>query len=581
MAPPSLGTPRARPNFKIESDALPVWAHPEVKFWYDEWRTIRDMCEGERVVKDEGNRYLPMLEGMDNDEYQSYVERATFYPFTGRTASALSGSIFRRRETFEGLNEKFEPALETITRNGKPFLMFATYIAEEVIKLGRVGVLLDMPADESTTPRPYLTDYTAENIIDWDEAEIDGRLQLVRVVLREPRTIVNPVTGEKTMTAQYRQLKLTSTGRDREYIQEVFATDDITKSILLTDAFKVSTIFPRVRGRALNYIPFYVFGSFESGLSIDKAPMQDIARLNVSHYRSYAHLEHGRFFTGFPIYYVEAPVGSSESEAEFQVGASRVWTTPAGAKPGILEMNGQGLKFLVDALDIKENQAAALGGRMMGVRTTAVSESDNMLKLSERNEQSVLLKITRSLDVGFTQVMRWWLTFLDITKEEAAKVSVEFNKDFLFDGIGAREFRAIHSMYKDGVLPIEVCFHYMKKAMVVPDWMTLEEFKKLLDKPDSFPNNADVEARREGFADAKSRDQEDLLVLEKELDGENDQAARDDAATEADKQRKADEKAAKEDRKSAEKVAKNTPKVASVAGKPGTVPAKKPAGPTK
>lgn len=32
-----------------------------------------------------------------------------------------------------------------------------------------------------------------------------------------------------------------------------------------------------------------------------------------------------------------------------------------GQKPGLVELNGQGLKFLVDALDQKEAQASFLG----------------------------------------------------------------------------------------------------------------------------------------------------------------------------------------------------------------------------
>lgn len=517
MAPPSIGTPRHTTLNRFEQDVPPPWAHPDVQWWYDEWLTIRDMCEGEKVVKEKGTRYCPQMSGMDDDEYQAFIERGTFYPFTGKTASAMSGSIFRRRAVMENLPLRLESALETITREGQHFDTLTMLTAEEVIKLGRFGVLLDLPATESTEPKPYLTGYTAENIVDWDEGEINGRTVLVRVVLREARISVDPQTTKKSYLPQYRVLSL---GSDQVYRQELYFSSDPLAPALIREQDRVSTIVPTNRGKTIDYIPFYIFGAMESGAKVNKPPMQDIARLNTSHYRSYVQLEHGRFFAGFPIYYVEAPVGSSETEAEFTLGASRVWVTPSGAKPGILELNGQGLKFLVDALDIKEQQAAALGGRMMGVRTTAVAESDNMVKLSERNEQSVLLKIAKSLDMGFTVIMRWWLTFNDVSKDDAAKFSIEFNKDFLFDEMGAREFRAVHTMYKDGVLPIDVVYHYLKKAMVIPDWMTLEELKTLLDKSESFPNNADVEARKEGFADAKSRDQESLLELEKELDAD-------------------------------------------------------------
>ena len=56
----------------------------------------RDACAGERAVKSKGTLYLPRLEGMsDPGEYASYLDRATFYPFTGKTSAAyaLAGEL--------------------------------------------------------------------------------------------------------------------------------------------------------------------------------------------------------------------------------------------------------------------------------------------------------------------------------------------------------------------------------------------------------------------------------------------------------------------------------------------------------
>lgn len=514
MAPPSIGTPRQRAARSRTS--YPLWAHPDYIYWYDEWMMIRDVCEGEKAVKDAGSIYLPMLEGMDSDEYESFKTRATFYNFTGRTASAMTGAIFRRQSQYNNINDKLKKKLEDVTKDGRNFTVFSMEVAEEIMKLGRVGVLLDMPSEASTEPRPYMTMYTAEQIVDWEEATIKGRSVPVKIVLRESELVRDPRLLGPAWRPMYRVLSL----EGGVYKQKIYGTNDPAsiEEPTITPEFLRETIVPLVRGNTLNYIPFQIFGAMLGTIDIEKPPMFDIARLNLSHYNSYAALEHGRFYTGFPIYYVEAPPNSGETDAEFEIGSAKVWITPSGAKPGILEMNGQGLKFLVDALDIKEQQAASLGGRMMGIRGQAVSESDNQLKISERNEQSVLLKVTMSLDRGFTKVLRWWAVMLDTPAEEADKINIEFNKDFLFDGVGAREFRAIHAMYKDGVIPIDIVYHYLRKSSVIPDWMNLDEFKKLLNSMESFPNNTDVEAKSEGFADAKSRDAQDILDQEQEFE---------------------------------------------------------------
>ena len=526
MAPPSIGTPRQRTLRSLTS--YPQWVHPDYAYWYDEWMMIRDVCEGEKAIKDAGVTYLPMLDGMDTDEYDAFKTRATFYNFTGRTASAMTGAIFRRQAQYNGFSDKLRKKLEDMTKDGRTFETFAMETAEEVIKLGRAGVLIDMPEESTTEPRPYMTLYTAEQIADWEEATVKGRLVPVKIVLREVELIRDPRLLAPTWAPVYRVLFL----EGGVYKQRIYKAKDPSSvvEVTISDEYLFKTIVPLVRGEPLDYIPFQIFGPMLGTLDIEKPTMFDIARLNVSHYNSYAALEHGRFYTGFPIYHVEAPANSGETDADFEIGSARVWVTPAGAKPGILEMNGQGLKFLVEALDVKEQQAASLGGRMMGIRGQAVSESDNQLKISERNEQSVLLKITLGLDKGFTRLLRWWATMHDMSKEETASMSIEFNKDFLFDGVGAREFRAIHAMYKDGVIPIDIVYHYLRKSSVIPDWMNLDEFKRLLNSMESFPNNADVEARSEGFADAKSRDAEDLTLEEQDFTAE--QSALDRKATE-------------------------------------------------
>jgi hypothetical protein len=88
-----------------------------------------------------------------------------------------------------------------------------------------------------------------------------------------------------------------------------------------------------------------------------------------------------------------------------------------------------------------------------------------------------------------------------ISKSASEQITVEYNKDFLYDNAGARELRAIHSMYTDGVLPVEVFFSYMKKSDVIPDWMELKDFMEFMNNPASFPNNPDTKAKQREMPD--------------------------------------------------------------------------------
>lgn len=493
------GSRIARPQeFRVELKSLPTWIRPEVTYWYSQWLKIRDACAGERPIKELRTYYLPAMAGMDPTEYDDFLNRATYYNFSSRTVSSMSGSIFRRQPLVEGLSAALKLQLQTIAKDHTNFDTFASGACEEIVKLGRYGILVDLPPIVTTTPRPYLCGYTAENILDWDEGELDdGTMGAVRIVLRESNDGRDVATQARQSYVRYRELVLLPNAMGKlEYTQFVYSA--INADATLDEKYRGAPIVPLLRGSPLNFIPFQLIGPHLSSWSVEKPPLEDIALLNLSHYRSYGSLEHGRFFVGFPIYTAEEPTGGGT--LDYKVGPSRIWVMPPGGTAKILEMNGQGLKFLENALFQKEMQAVSIGSKMLGAGgQNTPSKGADQLILEERNEQSVLLKLTRQMDTGFTNVLRWWAQWAGATFEEAKKIQITFNKDFLFDGVGAREFRAVHAMYKDGVLPIEVVFYYFKKAYLIPDWMLIDEFKTLLEKTNSFPGQPDAEARAEGF----------------------------------------------------------------------------------
>jgi hypothetical protein len=250
-------------------------------------------------------------------------------------------------------------------------------------------------------------------------------------------------------------------------------------------------------------------------------------------------LEHGRFFTANPVYYVS---GGNEDD-DFHIGPSVVWQIDAGQQAGIIEFNGSGLKSLETALKTKEDQVASLGGRLLGESANA-GQSDNQVKIKDRNEQSLLLNVTTVLNENFTyllQEMAVWLNDKATTKDGELVIELgvdelvfRVNQDFLLDNAAAREFRAVTMMYQAGILPIEVIYEYFLKAEVIPEYMEMEQFIALLEDAKNFPNNPDIDAQKEGFANAADRDAFNLQEAELEHETE-----------EGDKQRKSQEKISK------------------------------------
>jgi hypothetical protein len=485
-----------RKDISSLTTTYPAWAHPDVAYAETDWQLLRDAYEGERAIKQQAAVYLPQSSGMDDDQYELYLENATYYNMTARTVGALVGTIFKRNPVISNLPDKFDDLVKAITKDNESLRTFSMRVAKEVIHMGRYGVLVDRPG--AGMGKPYLVGYVTEAILDWTvEAGEDGRNRLTEVVLMEIDEIDRVQEQPRKFVPLFRVLRLVN----GVYQQHIYRSDDKGR---IPDIYATSSeiLTPTDRGSPLDFIPFMFFGSESNLPRYERSPIIDIARLNVSHYRSYAHLEHGRYYTGLPVFYISK--ANNEGAGEYTIGPSTVWEVASGEKAGLLEFNGNGLKFLENALSSKEAQAASLGGRLIGVDTRSVSESDNQVSMKNRNEQALLLNICIGMDEGMTKVLQWWARWQDTPADQVRQIEITFNKEFLLKEVAAREFRAIHAMHKDGLLPVEVFHDYLLRAEVIPDWMTVDDFKKLLDNMDSFPNNPDVDAKKNGFPDKKT-----------------------------------------------------------------------------
>lgn len=509
------------------SGELNNYLHPDYVDAKIDWDMIRDCIAGERKIKSRGRLYLPGLDVETGTTYEQYKERATYVNMVGRTVQGLVGTVFRRPVKVDNA-EKDD--LKDVTVDGLDFNLFCKKVALEVCAVGRIGVLVDMSEDGD---KPYMCEYIAENILSWKTKKINGREQPVYVLLREIVDMTPALTDQGAavldnyygvLTARYRVLWLDAEGIYHQALYREEESKDLYGNritILVQDG---PVITPTNGGVPFDFIPMKVIGPLSPTWAVQKSPVLDIATLNIAHYRTSAQLEHGRFFTALPVYYI--PISGSNDKNSYDIGPSVVWEVPEGQKPGILEYFGTGLKNLADSLVEKEEHIAQLGGRIMGIRPSASGESEQIFKMKQANEMSILLNITESVSAAMTDVLKWWLdwqrkptsgfeveTVFDNPDdpEEGREVRipwsirVRLNQDFKALQIAARELRAVALLYQSGILPIDQVFRALQEAEWIDDEMTLEEFENRLKNLESFPFQPDVEAMHEGFPDAKTK----------------------------------------------------------------------------
>lgn len=496
----AVPNPITRQSLAVPYRASPV-LHPDYAYWSPHWEMIRDAEIGEVEVKRKGEKYLPRQATHDKQQYLSYLRRAVFYNMTSRTLNALYGTVFRRVPKVNGFNDRLRRASERITKEGMSLHLMVKTAVKEVLAVGRYGMLVD--ADPDGVGNPYVACYTAENILDWQMSEVDGRWVLSRCTLREIYYDRDGHWAPYEYKSRFRVLILEQ-DEDGSIVYSQYVYEDRDHATQLPDIDQPPDyiVTPTVRGETLDYIPFVICGPFTNYPDVQKPPLLDIVTLNYSHYMSYAQLEQALFYTGSPVFTVQND--SSSDQGEYQVGPDVVWVLDKDEEAKLLEFNGRGLQHLENAMKNKEGQIASIGGRMMPGSSRGAAESDNSLLMQERNEQTMLLNIADTVDEAVSQILAWWADWSNASAATIANIAFEINRDFLIKDAGAREFRAIHQMYADGVIPVEVVYDYLRKAEVIPEWMDEDEYKALLIDSKQFPNMVDVLARMKEFPDAKT-----------------------------------------------------------------------------
>ena len=450
--------------------------HKEYTENYEAWERCEHAAEGQDEIHEYGVKYLPRLSGQTDQEYFAYKQRALYYNATARTIDGLTGMLFMKPETIEA-PAAMDSIIADVTMSGLSLHQFAEVISEEVITIGRCGVLVDYPPivnavtlaqAQAQGARPYATMYDAESIINWKTGRINNVEQLTLVVLEEENEI--PVDEfESKCEPQWRVLDLVNGA----YRQRVFRKDKRGEFIL------VEEIFPQINGRVINKIPFEFFGVRDNSPCVDKPPLLDLVDVNLSHYRTTADYEHGLHFTGLPTPVVTGYY-SDDKSASLRIGSGTAWLLPdPQSKAFYLEFTGQGLGELREALRSKEAMMATLGARILAPEKRA-AEAAQTANIHRSSENSVLASIAQSISVGLTHVMEWLRDWSNVTGD----VKVELNRDFIPNSMTAQDVDSLVKSWQSGAISHETLFENLVAGDIIAQEVSFDdEMERIATRP--------------------------------------------------------------------------------------------------
>jgi hypothetical protein len=349
------------------------------------------------------------------------------------------------------------PLLTDADLQETPLVEFVEQIFAEVLLVARYGVLLDTPpqvAEGATVAdvermglRPYAAGYKAEDITDWRDERINGRVRATYYKLRER------VRRGDGYDYDYRELVL----KDGAY-KQIYSTRDKADG-----EYTQVEITPLKGNKPLAAIPFYLYSPRGGRREIEAMPLADLIDLMHEYYQWSVEFANACFAVGIP---TAAFFGFTDDEVEGITlgGLNGIHSTNENADAKYLELTGQGLDALAArGVSILTN-IAKFGGRML-TQDKAAAEAATTVRIRASAESATLADMARACSRITTQ----WLNLANEWGFGGGKASFALGTDYMDYAPDAQVLTALSGMVKANQMAIADFVAYQKRVNLIAD----------------------------------------------------------------------------------------------------------------
>ena len=422
----------------------------------DDYTDLDDFFAGERCVKQKGDRYTPILEGQVGKAgaHKKYIDFGILYNVLHRTRQGLKGAIVRKPLDI-GFPESKKDLLNGIMITGASFNDFSREVCDDVIGYGRCGALVDI---YENTQLPYIAFYKTMSIVGWPKSKKDKQ----EIMLQE---VVEELNGDNELgnVEQRRKLGLDEAGR---YCVSVYRkTSDTDDTWVLHEG----PIYPKYKGKTLDYIPFVFFGSNNNTPEPSRPPLLDLLSLSKGHWKLTVAYQYALNFTGLPTPWFAGFEFEDGTTTPLGPGAA-YHSTDAQAKCGFLQTGGAGLKEMENGLDRIEKQMAVVGARLLEVQKSGV-EAAETIKLRSSGDSATLADIAGNIENGLTTVLKYVGARVGITEN----IHVGVNKDFVSAKLSPQDVTALLATVQAGKMSVETFLWNLQQGETLQPGRTIEE----------------------------------------------------------------------------------------------------------
>jgi hypothetical protein len=391
--------------------------HPEYQSNIDKWEKVRN------VINSDVEKYIRTIDVDDPSRSRQYREDAILTNFTARTEYGLVGSVFSRVPDVS-IPSELSYLEEDATGDMLPMNQLAQKAVGDTLQVGRFGILADYPEAEQGLTQQEVEDlnlkarlipYNSEKIINWNTERVGGDTKLTLVVLLEEITelLEDGFTWEKKKA--YRVLRL------EEGIYTVTIYDDEEEIVSYTAPSKAD-------GSTFDFIPFFFIGSKNNDHRVDRAPLYDLACLNIGHLKNSADYEESVHVVGQPTLFLGADISTEQflqsNPNGVKIGARAGHFLGANMQAQLLQPQPNQLADV--AMSRKEQQAIMIGARL--ITNNGGVETAEAARIRYSSENSALLTIVQNVSAGLQLALEAAYMFMSTSLTEDIKY--ELNTQF-------------------------------------------------------------------------------------------------------------------------------------------------------
>lgn len=468
---------------------------PVYDYMLPEWTKNRDCVAGQKAIKERGTTYLPKPNGHSTEQYNKYLQRAQWFNATGRTVEGLTGMLFRKPPVVTTMNKDGTPeqindentsklirkAFKHLSTDGKGLNATIRDFTDEVIKVNRVGALVDYPYtdedlanmgvqsrldEEELVLYPQVAMYKTESIINWDWEVTPTGVVPVMFVLKEQIQAYNDSTLVADDIYQYRILYLEGVNdptKERRYKQIITtkATDTNEYGEEITYDEVKSVVYPKNNGEYIPYIPFYILT--DKGIdyrNIEPSMINDLCDVNLGHYQNSADWENELHWVGIKT--AIFPGWDKNVHGDPYIGTALA--APADSKPYIMEAKSDsGIK---DEMAVKREQMAVLGAERLSQKGRYVASASTS-KINSSSDSATLSTTATVLSEAFTEILNMLLEWAG----EEKRINIKINTDFYQDDLDGEELlKWIEALQQGGISYDVFYYNLTKKEAFPPEW---------------------------------------------------------------------------------------------------------------